>query len=366
MLTPLPKLLDRFSQVVELISDMVYPLVTGDMPEANFLVAAKLQERWKGKTWSHERVSNHVTAVSDVLMSMELTPNSIGRNVLSASAERAALSESARRDALQEWTKSCDLELDQRYIELLTAASLCLYFLGLHSWGPWERVLTWADDVGGLPDGVCLAKAIGDIVRTARLGSPLDAPNPALLVLSYRPDLVIDCIAKSKPLSYPGLQDGLTLGRCYELLQFRLYGKTDKSVSYYVPRARLESHLAQRKDLPSEQTPEERWASILKWLHTQVFATPRGNQHVYVIDDPHIPACFINNQMGLYAFEARAEGNGTPVQPTFPFPANYMRNVRLRLYHKNFSNKPEAHRDLLNRDHVANARLFEELCGRNA
>ncbi|WP_233853917.1 hypothetical protein [Paraburkholderia sp. HD33-4] len=54
-----------------------------------------------------------------------------------------------------------------------TAVSLGLYFPGVPISEPWDLVQTWADEErGGLPNGICVAKAIGDIVRSSRKWHP--------------------------------------------------------------------------------------------------------------------------------------------------------------------------------------------------
>lgn len=56
-------------------------------------------------------------------------------------------------------------------MEQLTVAWLVLYFLSVPMGHAWERVRRIADEQGGYPAGVCMAKSIGDVYRGARMNA---------------------------------------------------------------------------------------------------------------------------------------------------------------------------------------------------
>jgi hypothetical protein len=185
-------------------------------------------------------------------------------------------------------------EAERIRIELLTACWLGLYFLGVPFGSPWEYVLRWADDDGGgLPNGVCVAKAIGDIARDARKlavksksfratlakqlasaadtdagepgtpdanavagAAPLpeahegDAANeqaklraraceekmddPTLIVLSGWPVLLFRELLDGPKIAGCTPEGAHVLGRCYELLQLALYLRTEEKLLYCI------------------------------------------------------------------------------------------------------------------------------------
>jgi hypothetical protein len=185
-------------------------------------------------------------------------------------------------------------EAEKVRIEMLTACWLGLYFLGVPFGSPWEYVLRWADDdSGGLPNGVCVAKAIGDIAREARklavkskrfketlakkaegkeskgtgecraTGAkdvvnaviPHDAregeavelqqkllerayrekmDDPMLIVLSGRPVFLFRELLTGPKIPGCAPEGVHVLGRCYELLQLALYLRTGERLLYCI------------------------------------------------------------------------------------------------------------------------------------
>ena len=258
-------------------------------------------------------------------------------------------------------------EAEKVRIELLTSCWLGLYFLGIPFGKPWERVLRWADDEGGgLPNGVCVAKAIGDIARDARksvekarsfdsafrsaqransAASPKNANGDVSAVAS--PDAastMSDCDPAVKSASVPlhpasaerhepmlivlsGLpillfrelirgpkREGCTpnsahiLGRCYELLQLVLYLRTGEKFLYCVRKESVVETFrfleGGQREVLNREGCFEIWKRALQML-LDVRPVPFNEklQKVLLVDDPMIPPCFINHEKGLYTFE---------------------------------------------------------------
>lgn len=275
------------------------------------------------------------------------------------------------------WCKSrwetCDdsvtsSEAEKVRIELLTSCWLGLYFLGIPFGKPWERVLRWADDEGGgLPNGVCVAKAIGDIARDARklaekarsfdsafrnaqransvaisksanadvsaISPPADVASstedcdpavksasvpshpasaerhePMLIVLSGVPILLFRKLVQGPKRAGCTPNGAHILGRCYELLQLVLYLRTGEKLLYCVRKESVVETFrfleSERGEALSREGCFEMWKSALQMLR-DVRPSPFNErlQKVLLVDDPMVPPCFINHEKGLYTFE---------------------------------------------------------------
>ncbi|MBV6824627.1 hypothetical protein [Pseudomonas sp. PD9R] len=229
-------------------------------------------------------------------------------------------------------------EADHLYVELLAGACIGLYFLGVPMGQPWDRVLQWVEsDGGGLPNGVCVAKAIGDLVRAERKATV----DPELLVRSYLPvalfrELIRDGAVlprapcpQDRPLHCAAVAAGV-LGRCYELLQICLYVREGRSISYVVPRSLIQKMLGITPE-SAEEHVHPRWEQMCDWLDYVFHAPKLDRQHVCIIDPVGLPACFINRSSGLFTFERVTD---TDDARDFPLPASYMRSGR-RLQYSN-------------------------------
>ncbi|SAK43746.1 hypothetical protein AWB79_00720 [Caballeronia hypogeia] len=246
----------------------------------------------------------------------------------------------------------CDISetqgVDRGRIELLTTCWLALNFLGIPYFKPWEIVLCWAEDEsGGLPNGVCVAKAIGDIVRSARKNiatKRLVKDTPALIVLSGLPLLLFKLLVRhdGEPDNLNRPDDADMLGRCYELLQLHLYLKSGGSILYCIRGDVVAEGFrvvsASRKAPLTRAEAHDIWRESLKWLrsHLAEDAAQHQNQEVYIVDEPAVPACFINDEIGMYTFErlgASAERAKKNIRDKdMPLPASYMKDIRRVLY----------------------------------
>lgn len=228
-------------------------------------------------------------------------------------------------------------EADHLYVELLAGACLGLYFLGVPMGHPWDQVLRWVErDGGGLPNGVCVAKAIGDLVRAER-----NASGPSeLLIRTYLPvalfrDLVKHGAVLPKPPDGEDLslrnasKDSGVLGRCYELLQIRLYAHGGRSISYVVPRSLIQKLLGVTTTSTLEDVRPQ-WEEMCNWMN-YVFSKPDpACQWVCIIDRVGLPACFLNHDSGLFTFERFTDADDNR---DFPLPASYMRSGRRKQYY---------------------------------
>ncbi|MGF6873023.1 hypothetical protein [Paraburkholderia sp. MM5477-R1] len=274
-----------------------------------------------------------------------------------------------------------EVVIESLYVKSLAAIWLGLYFLGVPFGHPWERVRRWEDEKGGgLPSGACVAKAIGDIVRSARkramhktanmLGEPAEQkvvePNDGedttdtLVILSGWPiiifkDLLVD---RSGP---DGAEDcASTLGRYYELLQLILYCRRGLPINYFVSEevvARVLGVWSAKEDV--KEGTRVQWREACEWLRSSVFnGCGKDGQAVYVIHEPKTPPCFINHSEGLFTYEQFKGAHMTEL----PMSASYMREVRRALYAQTFGDKKapelESWRNLLSKDNDE-TRLFE-------
>ncbi|RZF25540.1 hypothetical protein EVC45_32715 [Paraburkholderia sp. UYCP14C] len=300
-------------------------------------------------------------------------------------------------------------QANQFYVELLTAVSLGLYFLGVPIGEPWDLVQTWADEEGGgLPNGICVAKAIGDIVRSSRKWHPTlpaeaDTNERAkrrastdLIVHSFLPmilfrDLILWGGGQPEPRNsglpeHPSIRSqtatGPTegdesdersllvpsihaLGRCYEVLQLQLYLRAGYPIYYAVPEDILKTEIL--RSCAAGKSTEQCWEEMCTFLRDKIFRgrlPDAGNlqkQCVYVIDRTKPPACFINHDAGLLTFEGIDLDVGSR---ELPLPASYMLDERRERYRKRvLSFKPAddeaALRNLLNG--AKNNELFKHI-----
>lgn len=238
------------------------------------------------------------------------------------------------------------VEKHRFYVELLTAAWLGLYFLGIPVADLWDRVRRWEDEEGGgLPNGICVAKAIGDIVRESRkaqMDKParVNADGAYLHVHSFLPMLMFpELIAtgvvhpdQAPPTSLLE-EDVHALGRHYEFLQLKQYVRARLPILYSVPLALLRSGIDRNgKTLEHRR---ERWEEMWTSLRSTVFPDcdrdyfDKKHQRVVLAEPSTPPACFLNHDTGLLTFEGMDATEGSR---DIPLPAGYMRAARLGLY----------------------------------
>lgn len=229
---------------------------------------------------------------------------------------------------------------DKYYVEYLAATGLALYFLGEPFSQPWERVRKWvAKDGGGLPNGVCVGKAIGDIIRGARLahkrpafalGRNREEIEPAelrVMLLSHLPIVLFESLlkdAENLPDCVPPAAH--ELGRCYELLQLRLYANEGLPMKYLVDKEAVRPRLSKQSD------PAAAWSAMIKWLCETVFTANFSNQAVCLVSVKNLPAVFLNHNTGLYTFASKQQQENSAIE--MPFPASYMQEARRKLYQK--------------------------------
>ncbi|WP_321960474.1 hypothetical protein [Paraburkholderia sp. J7] len=288
------------------------------------------------------------------------------------------------KSALLTWCgKSPDTsigESEQIRVDLLTTSWLGLHFVGIPFSIPWERVRRWADEEGGgLPNGACIGKAIGDIVRDARKhnermkreessaaravrptgaaqtpaenaaaakvaagagGVVQSARNPALIVFSGLPLLLFPELLRGEPREGCTPNGAHILGRCYELLQLVLYLRAGFQILYCVKEDIVVECLrfvhAQHNATPTKESAWKIWQHALEWLQNLVPVPVLERQYVCVMEDPLMPACFINHERGLYTVETPMANEDRSRQGRrqgeMPLPASYMREIRRLLY----------------------------------
>lgn len=228
---------------------------------------------------------------------------------------------------------------DRFYIENLSAAWLVLYFLGEPFGKLWERVRRWVSaEGGGLPNGTCVGKAIGDIVRAARLahkrrwtarrfnrhGQPVEEKDFTVMVLSHLPMVLFRSLLTDVEHSEGVSPEAHVLGRCYELLQMQLYAREQLPFKYFVSRDSVKAVLQSQPD------PNAATTAMLDWLCRTLFVGAFPDQFVGLVDMSSLPAVFLNHNEGLYTFELPWRDNSSAVE--IPLPASYMQEARRRLY----------------------------------
>jgi hypothetical protein len=239
------------------------------------------------------------------------------------------------------------------YVELLTGACLGLYFLGVPDGRPWDMVRTWAEyQGGGLPNGACVSKAIGDIVRGAfraqRDAASGTGQKPGdLLMHSFLPMAIFPEIVTEKNLNYlksdgkPHIPEYFHhLARSYEMLQFRRYANAGYPFLYSVPARFVCAHLRQRNkggNLHGEEAFRASYDEVCANMRARLQeACPpiddadKKRQRVVVLRYDRAPACFINDDAGLFTFEAI---DAWDEKSAIPLPASYMRDDRRDRYY---------------------------------
>ncbi|MCP2092028.1 UNVERIFIED_ORG: hypothetical protein J2Y81_008134 [Paraburkholderia sediminicola] len=233
-----------------------------------------------------------------------------------------------------------DKEGERVFVELLTATWLGLYFLGISVPDLWDRVRSWEDeDGGGLPNGVCVAKAIGDIVREARKARQ-QGPAARLCVHSFLPLLMFSGLIETGAVyaghhgRSPERHDHVhALGRYYEFLQLQLYARAERPLLYTVPFTLFRGAMADGGEGFDHR--RARWAEMWRCLRKIAFSgvssvqLAKWDQRVILTVPSSPPACFLNHDTGLITFEGLDPADGGR---DIPLPANYMRRARLRLY----------------------------------
>lgn len=268
------------------------------------------------------------------------------------------------------------------YVELRTAVSLGLYFLGVPSVSLWDRVLTWSfEKGGGLPNGICVAKAIGDIVRSSRKFHEAHEPAPNemphlrrnsktdLLIVSFLPmllfrDLILwggnppethDDLEPTHPLirrldsnASKAVDDESPtdersvlsqsihrLGRCYETLQLQLHIAAGYPILYAVPQEVVKAEIDDCMQRTGSGANEQ-WTAMCNFLDKTIVRNRRtekmhpGTQQIILMKNTIPPACFINHDSGLLTFEGIGPALSSHRQ--IPLPANHMLNERHERY----------------------------------
>lgn len=223
------------------------------------------------------------------------------------------------------------LRRDEILMESLTAAWFVLYFLGIPFAHPWERVRRMADERGGFPSGACVTKYIGDIYRVSRQAlfperqqdSTKDEES-RVLVLSYAPSALLRRLITRD-------ENNLTptavhqLGRCYSLLQLRLYIGADLPIKYFVTE---ESLTRSWNDLAVRHSDHDAmFNEIDPWIKT-IFSKANPRQSIYLLktndETAGMSTCVLGEKTGMYVLD-------TTRRP-LPFAGNSIRELLLQSY----------------------------------
>lgn len=238
------------------------------------------------------------------------------------------------------------------YAEYLTATSLALYFLGKPFSHPWERVLSWVEREGeGLPNGACVGKAIGDIVRNARItncrskDAPLSGPPvtqgqgvlaaPPLMIHSHMPIILHESYVTNAEVKSCVPSCAHLLGHCYELLQIRLYAHQRLPFIYFAPKRLVKAKL----EIDGKGSFDSAWTNALTWMRKTVFPQAVADQFVGLLDTEALHPVFLNETAGLYTSARAPEGNGAKDTPA-PLPATFLRQARVPLYRETLMGIP--------------------------
>jgi hypothetical protein len=243
------------------------------------------------------------------------------------------------------------------YIELLTGAWLALYFLGLPDGRPWNIVRNWAEHQGGgLPNGACVAKAIGDIIRAAfrahrdAVAGEREQPGE-LLMHSFLPMVIFPELIREDKLDYHKGQGAQQipdsfhhLARAYEMLQFRRYANAGYPYLYSVPARFVCGHLNRRFKgavVPDENSFRKEYDTVCKDMRVRlqeacpIDEAQKEKQRIVVLSYDRAPACFINDDTGLFTYEAIDSWDN---ESAVPLPATYMRDDRRQRYYERVKN----------------------------
>jgi hypothetical protein len=168
---------------------------------------------------------------------------------------KAALDEACKTSAPHPLSR--DALCREAWMELLTAAWLGLYFLGVPFNHPWDRVRR----MGAIPRGVCMHKASGDVYHKTRQinlrelmvrgrGGDIDwsqSKPETVLVLTSEPVFLIDYQQVLEEHRTELLAaEVYGLGFLYNLFQFRLYLAEGLPIKYVIRRHALQSRVSSR------------------------------------------------------------------------------------------------------------------------
>lgn len=220
------------------------------------------------------------------------------------------------------------------HADLLAATWLGLYFLGVPFNEPWERARRLIESAGGYPHGACINKGIGDVYRWARrklereygvtkgadpsaperlAGSPADAaPAPASthdapgtpasvpqygVVVYTRLPLALLPLDQWSPPRTVTTREIASLGRCYALLQLRLYAASGLPFAYIVPRDVVAEAL--------QRNPDAR--VVAQWIVQTLGHAARPGQGFLVSErnpaSDGMPTCILAPTRGLTTLE---------------------------------------------------------------
>jgi hypothetical protein len=221
-------------------------------------------------------------------------------------------------------------------MEGLTAAWLGLYFLGIPFIHPWDRVRRLAEDCGGFPSGACVTKYIGDLYRHLRQRMVRDLVgynernDGQALVLSYAPSVLLKHLLErdEENITPPSLH---VLGRCYALLQLRLYIGEGFPVTYFVSEQILRNYPRQLGTQNADHIEDMRI-----WLNTNFRAPVKGQSVLLLKPDffpVGIPTCVLGSRAGIYVLNT----NQHPV----PFAGNLLRESLLKSYREKLNRLKE-------------------------
>lgn len=221
---------------------------------------------------------------------------------------------------------------DAGYVEYLTATSLALYFLGQPFSQPWARALKRVKiSVGGLPNGACVGKAIGEIVRSARIANLCSQQHAEpLLVYSHMPIVLFKSYI-SNPREESCLPTSAhTLGRCYELFQLRLYANEGLPFRYFIPSEFIDAKL----NAENGTDPNSARKAALEWMRNHAFRrrSQTPSQFVVPIKTNPLSPVFLNDASGIITSSRTPDERSPSNSNTPPLPATFVRKSRMRLY----------------------------------
>jgi hypothetical protein len=259
------------------------------------------------------------------------------------------------------WKSSDDFyaRRDEVLMESLTAVWLALYFLGVPFIQPWERVRRMADERGGYPSGACVMKYVGDVYRISRLEMMRDLKDKRghvprgydkdcqILVLSYSPLAVLKNLLDRRENTLTPAAPHL-LGRCYALLQLRMYIDAGFPIRYFVSKESLFQNWKLLKD--SGDSTAGQLDDIPNWIKT-VFSNASERQTVQLLLDNDeiagMATCVLAREIGMYVLDT--------TRTSIPFAGNRLTGVLLKSY-----------REKLNRITAGETANVKELSAKNA
>jgi hypothetical protein len=260
------------------------------------------------------------------------------------------------------------------YVELLASVWLALYFLGVPDGRLWDVVLRWTEERGGgLPNGICVAKAIGDLVRStrkaheARRGFQGWQPKP-LRVHSYLPLMIFPQLIDKPVLQESKWGDEAAsamsllhvMGRVYEFMQLRLYAYGAHPFVYSVPKRLVVDNLKNDRGEVTEDAYNAMLSNLVERVGLSVSGAEPSTQRIVVVDADSPPACFVNERIGLFTFE---DSDPHAASDDIPLPASYMRDDRRYRYYERLERivSKEEWRNLLSQDEGCKQKLLAHL-----